>query len=121
MSHTSEQNLLEMIQRVAAFYNRSIITALEFINKVFDEFAHTERVYPELVAELWEAIPETVRSDFVKAVRDAARPEFRYRGFYIGGGRPMSEVELQRDADLRTERVQAWAREFVRYLESLEA
>ena len=74
-----------------------------------------------MVPELWVAIPDGIRGEFAEAIRDAARPDFRYDAFYIGGGRPMTEEELRRDADLRTARVQAWAHEFVRFLAGVDA
>jgi hypothetical protein len=117
---TPEQHLLGVVRKCAGFVVRGIVTGREFINKVFDEFAHTERVYPEVVPELWAAVPNGTRAEFAEAIRDAVRPDFRYHAFYIGGGRPMTEEELQRDAELRTARVQAWAREFARFLAGVE-
>ena len=116
MRRAPEQHLLGVVRKCAGLIVRGIVTGREFINKVFDEFAHAERVYPELVPELWATVPDGIRGEFAKAIRDAAQPDFRYHAFYIGGERPMTEEELRRDADLRTARVQAWAREFVRFL-----
>lgn len=113
---TPEQRLLGIVRKCARFVVRGFITGREFINKVFDEFAHAERVYPEVVPELWAAVPDGARAEFIEAIRGAVRPDFRYRAFYIGAGRPMTEEELQRDAELRTARVQRWAREFERFL-----
>jgi hypothetical protein len=117
---TPEQHLLGTVRKCAGLVVRGLVTGREFINKVLDEFAHTEGVYPELMPDLWAVIPDSIRGEFAEAIRDAARPDFRYHAFYIGGGRPMTEEELQRDADLRTARVQAWAREFVRFLAGVE-
>jgi hypothetical protein len=118
--HRTPEQLLDVIRKTGIIFLRTVITAQEFINKVFDEFALTECVYPDLVPELWQVIPAEVRDDFAIAVRNAARPDFRYIAFYIGSEQSMSEDELRRAADLPTQRVQAWAREFVRYLDSLK-
>jgi hypothetical protein len=118
---TPEQHLLGVVRKCGGFVARGLVTGREFVNKVFDEFANAERVYPDVIPELWAEVPESIRGEFAEAVRDASRPEFRYHAFFIGGGRPMTEEELRRDADLRTSRVQAWAREFVRFWERVEA
>jgi hypothetical protein len=120
MRETPEQYLLGVVRKCAGLVVRGIVTSREFINRMFDEFAYAERVYPELVPELWAAIPDGVRSMFAEAVRDAARPDFRYHAFYLGGEPPMTEEELRRDAELRTGRVQAWVREFVRFLAGVD-
>jgi hypothetical protein len=114
---TPEQHLLGVVRKSAGFVVRGIVTSREFINKVFDEFAHTDRVYPEVVPELWAAVPDANRAEFAEAIRDAVRPDFSYHGFYIGG---MTEEELQRDAELRTARIQDWAREFAEFLAGIE-
>jgi hypothetical protein len=113
---TPEQHLLGVVRKCAEFVVRGNVTGREFINKVFDEFAHTERVYPEVVPDMWAAVPESIRGEFAEAISYAVGPDFRYHAFYVGGGRPLTEEELQRDADLRTARIQAWARAFVSFL-----
>jgi hypothetical protein len=112
--------LLAAFRKCAGCVSRGIVSGREFINWAFNKFAYADRVYPEVIPELWAVIPHGIRGEFVEAINDAARPDFRYHAFYIRGGRPMTEEELRRDADLRTARVQAWAREFVRFLASVE-
>jgi hypothetical protein len=116
---TPGQHLVNNARRFAALVVRGIIFPDEFISSIFDDFAYAERVYPEVVPELWGVIPDSVRSKFVEAIRDATRPDFRYPPFYIGGSRPQTEEELRRDADLRTARVQAWACEFVKFFDGI--
>lgn len=114
MHETPEQHLLTAVRKCGKFVVRGLVTTPEFINKVFDEFAEIDRVYPDLLPELWRAVPEGIRSEFTTAIYDAARPDFRYHAFFIGG-RQMTKDELRRDADLRTVRVRAWATAFVSF------
>src|SRR5262245_58529581 len=111
MSGPGEKHLLATFERCAKVFARELITAREFVNKIFDEFAHADRVYPEIVPALWELLPEGIRGEFTASIREAVLPSFVWHPFYIGGGRPMTEEELRRDAELRTSRVRAWAQE----------
>jgi hypothetical protein len=117
---TPEEELVAMFRRTGAHAARGTVTVVEFINRVFDAFASLDRVYPEVIPALWELVPVVIREEFVAALRGATAPEFRYHAFHFGGGRPLTEDELRRDADLRTARVRAWAVEFVRFLDGLE-
>ena len=120
MRETPEEYLIGVVRKCAGSVVRGIVSGREFVNKVFDEFAHTERVYPGAVPELWAAVPNSTRVEFAEAIHDACQPEFRYHAFYIGGGRPMNEEELQRDAELRTARIRAWTFEFASFLARVE-
>jgi hypothetical protein len=113
---TPEQQLLAVFRRCGGHAARGLVTAVEFTNRVFDEFASLDRVCPEVIPALWDLVPDTIRDEFAAAIRRAAAPGFRYHAFFFGGGRPMTDEELRWDAELRTARVQAWAVEFVRFL-----
>jgi hypothetical protein len=117
---TDQDYLLGEVTRTGNSFVRGIITEREFVNKVLGLFAHSEHVFVELIPKLWQAIPAALRVEFASSIREAAKPDFRYHAFYIGGGRPQTEDEILRDANLRTSRVRAWALEFVRFLDSLE-
>jgi hypothetical protein len=120
MGHTPEEELVAVFRRMGTHAARGTVTGVEFTTRVFDEFASLNRVYPEVIPVLWELVPAVIREEFVGALRGATAAEFRYHAFHFGGGRPMTEDELRRDADLRTARVRAWAVEFVRFLDGLE-
>ena len=115
---TLAQALVAAICKTATSFNRQHITVSEFINSVFAKFSSTEIVYPEAIPEIWAAIPEGVRGEFVAAIRDALRPDYRHRAFWIGGGEVPDEWYRQ-ESELRTARVRAWAEEFIRYLASI--
>ena len=116
MVQSPEEQLIAVFRRTGGAVARGIVTGMEFINRVLDEFACLDRVYPAVIPALWELVPDAIREEFVAAIRRAAAPGFRYHPFHFGGGRPMTEEELRRDADLRTARVQAWAVEFLKFL-----
>jgi hypothetical protein len=119
---TPEEQLLAVFRRCGKHAARGVVTAVEFINRVFDEFASLDRVYPEIIPALWDLVPDVIRNEFAAGVRRASAPGFRYHAFHIGGNLPPpTEEELRRDADLRTARVQAWAAEFVRFLDRVGA
>jgi hypothetical protein len=113
--------VIEVFSRTSGALSRGVVSGVEFIDRVFDEFAALDRVYPEVVPDLWEFVPVTIQSEFAAVVRRAAAPEFRYRAFHYGGSRPATDEELRRDVDLPTARVQAWAVAFVRFLTKIEA
>jgi hypothetical protein len=115
MNETPADYLLGMFRKCRGFVARGLITGPEFINKAFDSFADLERVYPEVIPDLWKEIHEDIRDEFRTAVRNATLPGFHYHAFHFGGGRAMTDEEWQRDAELRTTRVRAWAVEFVRF------
>lgn len=118
---TPEQQLLVVFRSCGGHVARGLVTAVEFTNRVFDKFASLDRVYPEVIPTLWDLVPDTIRDEFAAAIRGAAAPGFRYHAFFFGGGRPMTDEELLRDAALRTARVQAWVVEFVRFLAGVAA
>ena len=117
MGDTPDARLLASICKAAGLVDRGIVTAPEFVNKVHDEFAHTEAVYPVVIAPLCEAVPASIRGEFSSAIRDSSRPAFRWRPFYIGTGPPLGDEELS----LGTERIQAWSVALVRFLDGLPA
>jgi hypothetical protein len=93
-----------------------VITSTEFINKAFSEFADAGQVYPDVISNIWAQIPLDMQPEFVNAVHNAARPDFLFREVFIGPWPPRSEEERQRENQLRTEVVRAWAIEFERWL-----
>jgi hypothetical protein len=113
-----DEVLLEQVRRHAELTMREIVTGPEFIYAMFDSFAHIERAHPELVPDLWDAIPGNIRDEFVEAICGAARPEFCYEPFYIGGRPRSSDATVQKDAELHTFRIQSWARELLCFLAS---
>lgn len=115
----AEPYILARVRKYARFLARGFITDRELASGVFDVFAHTEIVCAEIVPEIWAAIPGSSWGEFAAAVRDAVRPDFRFRAFYIGGGRPLTVEEMQREAEILTARVQTWAREFARFMDEL--
>ncbi|MDB5344718.1 MAG: hypothetical protein JWP89_3095 [Schlesneria sp.] len=118
MRVTPDQILLQRVRRHAELTVREIVTGREFISALFDSFANIERVYPELVPDLWAAIPDNIRNEFVEAICGAARPEFGYQPFYIGGLPLFNDAATQMDAELHTSRIQSWAREVLSFLAS---
>ena len=120
MAHTKEEQVVAVFRRTSGAVTRGLLTGVEFINRVIDEFASIDRVYPEIIPALWALIPNFIREEFVATIRRAAAPEFRYRAFHFGGSLRMTDEEIQKDADLRTERVQAWAVAFVRYFTEMK-
>ena len=116
MRESEEQHLFRVIRKHARYASRGVVTALEFKIKVFDEFAHTKQVYPDAVPQLGSAIPDSVRGEFLAAIRDAIQPDFRM--FYIGAERPLTDKEMRLEEDLCTARVQDWAKAIVKFLDS---
>lgn len=114
MQRSPTQEILDTFKRSGNCVLREIILPLEFINKAFDAFAYIDRVYPEIVAELWEAVPEPAREEFTEAIRNAICSDFRYKPF--SESRASTEEELRRPPTSNTRRVQAWAAEFDRFL-----
>lgn len=114
MNASAELELIAEVRKSGKLVDRGLVTAPEFINKVFDLFADIDRVYSEIIPALWDSIPRMIRDEFERAARQASHPEFRYRPFRIGGGRPITDEEMRQDSDLRTARVRAWARELSR-------
>jgi hypothetical protein len=112
-----EEQLVAVFRRFGGAVARGLLSGAEFTNRVLDEFASLDRVFPAIIPTLWDLVPTMIRGEFDAALRRATTPEFRYRAFVIGGGEPSTEDELRRDADLRTARVRAWAIEFVHFLD----
>jgi hypothetical protein len=117
MSETSGQQFLLRFRNFGEALSSDLITVQEFIDAVFDLFAHVDRVYVEIIPSLWDLAPESIRGEFSASIRRAATPGFRWHPFKFGGGRRMTEEEIRQDAELRTARVQTWSIEFVRFLD----
>ena len=111
-----KQHLLAELRRTGKHVPR-LITGMEFAYKALDLFANTTEVYTDLVPELWEAVPVVVRDEFATMIRRATEPAYRFRTFRIG--LPLTDDERQKDAEVRTPRVRAWAVEFCLLLDSL--
>jgi hypothetical protein len=110
MLRTPEERLLSSIRKAASLVARGLLTAPEFINGAYDEFAHAEEIYPGAIAPLCEAIPDIIKDEFVSAVRASSRPNFRWSPFYIGIGPPLSDEQLR----LGSDRIRAWSVELLR-------
>lgn len=63
-----------------------------------------EQVDSALFPRWWTFVPPHVRDEFTAAVRHAASPEFHFP-LWIRDGEPMTQEQMQADADLRTRRV----------------
>jgi hypothetical protein len=109
--HSTPEELLDDIEKIAALFRRDVIVALELLNMAMDIFAFTDCV-PELVPRIWDVIPEAVRDDFGEAVRCWANPDFRYIARHYHGG---SDEEHKRASEIPSQRLREWAREFLSY------
>jgi hypothetical protein len=118
MSESQKQWLVADISKYGRQIARGFVTAREYADKVFDLWADSDRLYPEIIPALWQSIPESVRSDFTAALRVSVLPDFRWHAFEIGGSRGLTEDERRIQADRNTKRVQAWALGFLRFLDS---
>jgi hypothetical protein len=93
------------------------ITSEELVTKLFDEFAADRGTHTHLAARILTTIPDAARSEFVRRVEDALRPDFRKPPWNYGGPRQPTEEERRRESDELTTRVRAWAAEFRRLLD----
>jgi len=115
-----DQRLLAEVRRLKSFLvERRIITDREFVEEIFHQFARTDSVCTDIIPELWEMMPWPARTEFASRIRDAARPDFQWRPFYINGPQGTDDGNLRKCDEVGTARIRAWAIEFVRYLDSL--
>jgi len=116
--HETMENIdsvLKSMRKYAGLAKRAIISDEECVNSIFDTLCRLDGACRDGVVQIWETVPEALQGHFEQSMRRAANPEFRWYPFYIGGAAPpKSDDECTREADLNTERLRAWAIEFVR-------
>jgi hypothetical protein len=110
-----EDRLVELFRRECRKVSAGLADAAGLPGRLWYHLGDRPRVRPEVVARLWAHVPAGARDGFAAAVREAASPEFRLP-LWIREYRPMTLAELEADADLRSDRVRAWAAEFCRVL-----
>ena len=64
MQETPAEYLVRVFRNCGRFIAQGRITGQEFIWRTFDELAHIDRVYTEVIPDLWEPIPADFRPDF---------------------------------------------------------
>jgi hypothetical protein len=113
----ADDPVLRLTRRLSGWLTRGQISPEEFVHRLFDEFAGDRRVPTYLATPLLDSIPGPARDAFVCRVREALGPGYRRQPFLYGGPERVAEEELQRDAEVQTARVRAWAAEFQRLLD----
>jgi hypothetical protein len=121
MPEMPEQWLVAAIDKCGKQFARNLITTSELVNYILDIFADSDAVYSEIIPSLWDSIPAGARFEFIEALRAAMHPEFRYHAFEIGGSRGLTDDERRFQQERNARRVNAWATEFLRFLDSNEA
>jgi hypothetical protein len=116
-----DQRLLANLRRLKSGFEQQVITNREFIDSFFYEFAQADRVYGEIIPDLWDMIPASLQAEFASRIRDAVRPDFQWRPFYINGSQGTDDGDRRKCDQVGTARIRAWAIEFIRYLDSLDA
>lgn len=108
MSLDPDLPLIVDIRKAAGLVARGIVTASEFVGKVYHEFAHAETVSPEAIRSLWASVPASVLAEFTSAMRAAVSPDFQWRPLYFGPG--PSEAERAEG----TRQIRVWAEAMLR-------
>jgi hypothetical protein len=112
-----DDRLVEMFRRECRKVSAGLADVSVLPGRLWYHLGDRPRMRPEIVPRLWAHVPAAAREGFAAAMREAAAPAFRLP-LWIREYRPMTLAELEADADLRSDRVRAWAAEFCRMLAS---
>jgi len=98
-------------KKLRVFYERGVITKKEFKAQILGMFGYYDPADASVVRDLWELVPQSIRSEVALAIYEAAAPEFSWHPPVLG--RSSSPDELRAES----ESIRAWANAFVRWFE----